>query len=140
MDGKMKVAVMNGIGEMGFVEREIPKPAADEVLVKLEYVGICGSDMHYYETGAIGDYVVEPPFVLGHEPGGVVVEVGENVKHLAVGDRVALEPGKTCVNSVNRENIICVQMLFSSQLHRLTEYSKNMWHMRQTFASSFLTM
>ena len=96
MDGKMKVAVMNGIGEMGFVEREIPKPAADEVLVKLEYVGICGSDMHYYETGAIGDYVVEPPFVLGHEPGGVVVEVGENVKHLAVGDRVALEPGKTC--------------------------------------------
>ena len=39
MDGKMKVAVMNGIGEMGFVEREIPKPAADEVLVKLEYVG-----------------------------------------------------------------------------------------------------
>ena len=40
--------------------------------------------------------MVEPPFVLGHEPGGVVVEVGENVKHLAVGDRVALEPGKTC--------------------------------------------
>lgn len=96
MDGKMKVAVMNGIGKMGFVERDIPKPAANEVLVKLEYVGICGSDMHYYETGAIGDYVVEPPFVLGHEPGGVVVEVGEDVKHLQVGDRVALEPGKTC--------------------------------------------
>lgn len=96
MDGKMKVAVMNGIGKMGFEERDIPKPAANEVLVKLEYVGICGSDMHYYETGAIGDYVVEPPFVLGHEPGGVVVEVGEDVKHLQVGDRVALEPGKTC--------------------------------------------
>ena len=96
MDGKMKVAVMTGIGKMGFEERDIPKPAADEVLVKLEYVGICGSDMHYYETGAIGDYVVEPPFVLGHEPGGTVVEVGENVTHLKVGDRVALEPGKTC--------------------------------------------
>ncbi len=96
MDGKMKVAVMNGIGKMGFEERDIPKPAADEVLVKLEYVGICGSDMHYYETGAIGDYVVEPPFVLGHEPGGVVVEVGKDVKHLQAGDRVALEPGKTC--------------------------------------------
>ena len=68
----------------------------DEVLVKLEYVGICGSDMHYYETGAIGDYVVKPPFVLGHEPGGTVVEVGKDVKHLKVGDRVALEPGKTC--------------------------------------------
>lgn len=96
MEKKMKVAVMNGVGKMGFVEREIPQPADNEVLVKLEYVGICGSDMHYYETGRIGDYVVEPPFVLGHEPGGVVVEVGKNVTHLKVCDRVALEPGKTC--------------------------------------------
>lgn len=96
MHGKMKVAVMLGTGKMGFEERDIPKAKDDEVLVKLEYVGICGSDLHYYETGAIGDYVVEPPFVLGHEPGGTVVEVGKNVKHLKVGDRVALEPGKTC--------------------------------------------
>lgn len=96
MEGKMKVAVMNGVGKMGFKERSIPHPNANEVLIKLEYVGICGSDLHYYETGAIGDYVVEPPFVLGHEPGGVVVEVGENVTHLQIGDRVALEPGKTC--------------------------------------------
>lgn len=96
MDGTMKVAVMLGIGKMGFEERPIPQPKDDEVLVKLDYVGICGSDMHYYETGAIGDKVVNPPFVLGHEPGGVVVETGKNVKHLKVGDRVALEPGKTC--------------------------------------------
>lgn len=96
MEGKMRAAVMNGIGKIGFEEREIPKPKANEVLVKLEYVGICGSDLHYYETGAIGSYVVEPPFVLGHEPGGVVVETGARVRHLKVGDRVALEPGKTC--------------------------------------------
>lgn len=96
MKGTMKVAVMEGIGKMGYTQRPIPVPGADEVLVKLEYVGICGSDMHYYESGAIGDYVVEPPFVLGHEPGGVVVEVGKDVTHLKVGDRVALEPGKTC--------------------------------------------
>ena len=93
MKGTMKVAVMNGIGQMGYTNRDIPQPKDNEVLVKLEYVGICGSDMHYYETGRIGDYVVEPPFVLGHEPGGTVVEVGKNVKHLKVGDRVALEPG-----------------------------------------------
>lgn len=92
----MKVAVMNGIGAMGYQEREIPLPAENEVLVKLEYVGICGSDLHYYETGAIGDYVVKPPFVLGHEPGGTVVETGRAVTQLKVGDRVALEPGKTC--------------------------------------------
>lgn len=96
MEGTMKTAVMLGIGKMGFEEREIPAPKDNEVLVKLEYVGICGSDLHYYETGAIGDYVVEPPFVLGHEPGGTVVEVGKDVKHLKAGDRVALEPGKTC--------------------------------------------
>ena len=96
MEGTMKTAVMLGIGKMGFEERKIPVPKDHEVLVKLEYVGICGSDLHYYETGAIGDYVVKPPFVLGHEPGGTVVEVGKDVKHLKVGDRVALEPGKTC--------------------------------------------
>ena len=79
MTGKMKVAVMNGIGKMGYTTRDIPTPKDDEVLVKLEYVGICGSDMHYYETGAIGHYVVKPPFVLGHEPGGTVVEVGSKV-------------------------------------------------------------
>ena len=45
MEGKMKVAVMNGIGKMGYTTRDIPTPKDDEVLVKLEYVGICGSDM-----------------------------------------------------------------------------------------------
>jgi L-iditol 2-dehydrogenase len=96
MNGKMKVAIMQGIGKMGYEERDIPKPKAGEVLIKLEYVGICGSDLHYYESGAIGSYIVKPPFVLGHEPGGTVVEVGDGVKRLKVGDRVALEPGKTC--------------------------------------------
>lgn len=96
MKKTMKVAVMNGIGKMDFTERAIPEPNENEALIKLEYIGICGSDMHYYEAGRIGDYIVKPPFVLGHEPGGTVVEVGKNVKHLKVGDRVALEPGKTC--------------------------------------------
>lgn len=96
MEGKMNTAVMLGIGQMGFEERDIPNPGKNEVLVKLEYVGICGSDLHYYENGAIGEYKVKSPFVLGHEPGGVVVEVGSEVEHLKVGDRVALEPGKTC--------------------------------------------
>ncbi|MDR1252109.1 MAG: NAD(P)-dependent alcohol dehydrogenase [Treponema sp.] len=96
MRGKMKVAVMTGLNKIDYIERDIPRPKPDEALVKLEYVGICGSDMHYYETGRIGDYIVKPPFVLGHESGGTVIEVGEAVKHLKIGDRVALEPGKTC--------------------------------------------
>lgn len=96
MEGMMKVAVMQGIFKSEYIERNIPKIKEDEVLIEVEYVGVCGSDLHYYETGAIGPYVVEPPFVLGHECAGTVVEVGNQVKHLVKGDRVALEPGKTC--------------------------------------------
>lgn len=109
---------------MGFEERDIPKVKEDEVLVKLEYVGICGSDLHYYESGAIGDYVVEPPFVLGHEPGGTVVEVGRNVKKLKVGDRVALEPGKTCGHCefCKTGNTISVRMWYSSLRRRWMEF------------------
>lgn len=92
----MKTAVMTDIRKVEIQRRPIPVPMEDEVLVKIEYVGICGSDLHYYEAGRIGDFIVEPPFVLGHEAGGTVVEVGSNVKNLKVGDRVALEPGKTC--------------------------------------------
>ena len=96
MKGKMKVAVMRGLEKMGYETRDIPQEKENEVLVKVEYVGVCGSDLHYYEFGKIGDYVVKPPYVLGHEAGGTVVEVGKNVTNLKVGDRVALEPGKTC--------------------------------------------
>lgn len=96
MKGTMKAAVMTGIGKMRIEEREIPQPKVGEALVKLDYVGICGSDIHYYESGAIGDFIVEPPFLLGHEPGGVVVELGEGVTNLKIGDRVSIEPGKTC--------------------------------------------
>jgi L-iditol 2-dehydrogenase len=92
----MKVAIMDRIGKLSFASRPIPVAERDEALVKLEYVGVCGSDLHYFEYGRIGDFIVEPPFVLGHEAGGVVVEVGENVKALKPGDRVALEPGLPC--------------------------------------------
>ncbi|MDO5425100.1 MAG: NAD(P)-dependent alcohol dehydrogenase [Eubacteriales bacterium] len=96
MNGTMKTAVMTDLRKVEIQERPIPTPEENEVLVKVEYVGICGSDLHYFEAGKIGDFVVEPPFVLGHEAGGTVVEVGANVKNLQAGDRVALEPGKTC--------------------------------------------
>ena len=96
MKGTMKTAVMTKIRYCEIQQRPIPEPKDDEVLVKIETVGVCGSDLHYYESGRIGNFIVEYPFVLGHEAGGTVVEVGKDVKHLKVGDRVALEPGKTC--------------------------------------------
>lgn len=93
---KMKVSIMTGIEQLDWTEREVPKPGPKDVKVKVEAVGICGSDLHYYAHGRIGDYVVEPPFVLGHEASGMVVEIGSEVTDLKVGDRVALEPGITC--------------------------------------------
>ena len=60
MEGTMKTAVMTDIMQVEIQERPIPQPKDDEVLVKVEYVGVCGSDLHYYESGRIGDFVVKP--------------------------------------------------------------------------------
>lgn len=77
-------------------------------------------DLHYYEHGRIGDYIVEPPFVLGHEPGGTVVEVGKDVKISKLVTELRLSRAKhvDIVNSVKLEDTISVRMLFSLQ-HRL---------------------
>jgi D-xylulose reductase len=64
-----------------------------DVRIKIHTVGICGSDIHYYQHGRIGPFVVNEPMVLGHEASGTIVEVGEEVKHLKPGDRVCMEPG-----------------------------------------------
>lgn len=70
-----------------------------EVRIKIHTVGICGSDVHYYTHGRIGPFVVEAPMVLGHEAAGTLVETGEGVEHLKVGDRVCMEPGIPDPNS-----------------------------------------
>ena len=64
-----------------------------DVKIKIHTVGICGSDVHYFKHGKIGPFAVEAPMVLGHEASGVVAEVGAEVTHLKVGDRVCMEPG-----------------------------------------------
>ncbi|MEF9917035.1 MAG: NAD(P)-dependent alcohol dehydrogenase [Lachnospiraceae bacterium] len=96
MEGKMKVAVMTGPLKMEWEEREIPKPLKGELQIKLEYVGVCGSDLHFYSEGRLANWVPEGPLVLGHEPGGVVTAIGEGVTEFRLGDKVALEPGVPC--------------------------------------------
>jgi L-iditol 2-dehydrogenase len=77
-------------------ERPMPQPGPKEVLVEIKAVGVCGSDVHYYEHGRIGPYVVREPLILGHESSGVVVGLGSEVTKHQVGERVALEPGVPC--------------------------------------------
>ncbi|EMP24647.1 Sorbitol dehydrogenase, partial [Chelonia mydas] len=64
-----------------------------EVLLRMHSVGICGSDVHYWQNGRIGDFILKKPMVLGHEASGTIIKVGSSVTHLKPGDRVAIEPG-----------------------------------------------
>lgn len=92
----MKAAVMTDIEEFEFRERPEPSVADDEVLVRISHVGICGSDMHFFHEGRLGDFVVEGPYVPGHESAGEVAAVGADVTDLSEGDRVTIEPGLPC--------------------------------------------
>lgn len=92
----MKVSVMTGIRHVIEEKREIPVIGSFEVLIQVMDCGVCGSDVHYYEHGRIGDFVVENPMILGHECAGRIVQVGAQVTNLKKGDLVAVEPGYTC--------------------------------------------
>jgi L-iditol 2-dehydrogenase len=93
---KNRAVFMTGLNRMEIREIPMPAPKEKEILLKIEYVGICGSDVHYLEQGRIGDFVVDGDFILGHECAGTVVQTGRGVTSLNAGDRVALEPGCTC--------------------------------------------
>ena len=93
---KMKAAFLTGLKTIEIGEAEIPKIKENEVLIKVRAVGVCGSDVHYFEDGHIGATQVIYPHILGHEAAGEVVETGSAVKDLAVGDRVCMEPGIPC--------------------------------------------
>ncbi len=97
MDNKtMRASVLLGKGRLAVEERDIPVPDADQVLVKVAAVGVCGSDVHYYREGRIGDFVVDQPMILGHEASGVIVAVGSAVSPERVGQRVSIEPQRPC--------------------------------------------
>ncbi len=93
---KNKAAYLTALQKIEIRDIPMPEPKYGEVIVKMQAVGICGSDIHYYRQGKIGECVVEFPFILGHECAGVVAQVGEGVDALREGDRVALEPGVPC--------------------------------------------
>ncbi|MBM6621926.1 NAD(P)-dependent alcohol dehydrogenase [Micrococcaceae bacterium RIT802] len=89
-------AVLRGVRDVAIEDRPVPLPAAHEVIVAVRATGICGSDVHYYEHGRIGDFVLEAPMVIGHESAGVITAVGADIDPDRVGQVVALEPGVPC--------------------------------------------
>ena len=93
----MKVVYLTALRELEI--RDLPQPKLDrpdDVLLRIDRVGICGSDVHYYMRGRIGDQEVQYPATIGHECSGTVVQLGPAPQRLAPGDRVAIEPAIHC--------------------------------------------
>lgn len=92
----MKALVLHGIRDLRVDDLPRPKPGRGQVLVRVRAVGLCGSDVHYYTHGRIGEQVVRRPMIVGHEGAGEVAALGPGVTDLKVGQRLALEPAHSC--------------------------------------------
>ena len=111
----MRVSVLRAAHDLAVEERPDPVPGPHEVLVRVASVGVCGSDVHYFEHGRIGSHVVDAPLVLGHEASGEVVGVGPAVTRLSLGQRVSVEPGIpdfTCGQCLAGRYNLCEDMRF----------------------------
>lgn len=97
MTQTMMAALLHGPADMRIENVPHPgAPGAGEVLLRVRTTGVCGSDLHPYESGSIGDTLLGSPLVLGHEFSGVVEIVGEGVENVSAGTRVAVDPAWTC--------------------------------------------
>lgn len=112
----MKAVVLTAVRQMEVVDVAEPRIKNDtDVLLKIEAVGVCGSDVHYYETGRTGSQIVEFPFIIGHECSATVKAIGDSVTRVQVGDSVAIDPAIFCHNcaqcKMGRENT-CYNLRF----------------------------
>ncbi len=92
----MKASYLVEPGKIELRDIPVPTPGVNQLLVKIEACGSCGSDTHFYRTGAIGELVVKSPIILGHEASGIIVAVGANLDESRIGSLVAIEPQKPC--------------------------------------------
>lgn len=111
----MLAAICHGRKDLRIERLEDRPLGGGEVRVGVAYGGICGSDLHYYHRGAVGDFAVREPLTLGHEVSGVVLELGKGVSGLRPGMKAALDPSQPCLNCdycrAGRRNL-CINMLF----------------------------
>jgi L-iditol 2-dehydrogenase len=92
----MRVSRLHGTRDLRLEELARPTPGSDEVLLQVACVGVCGSDVHYYQHGRIGSQVVEEPIIMGHEFSARITALGAKVTGLEPGQLVAIEPGISC--------------------------------------------
>lgn len=117
MSTPARTAELTGIRQFRIAERSISDPAPGEVQVRVAAVGVCGSDLHSYSEGAVGDSPCLYPMVLGHEPAGVVIKTGSGVTSWSPGDRAALEPALYCYHCEfcrSGHHNVCANLRFMS--------------------------
>jgi L-iditol 2-dehydrogenase len=110
-----RAAIMYGTHDIRLENRPVPEPGSKEVLVEIRAVGVCGSDVHYYEEGRIGSFIVREPLILGHESMGTIVALGDETTKHEVGERVTLEPGvpdMTCRECLAGRYNLCPNVRF----------------------------
>lgn len=128
-----RAATLYGPKDLRLVDRDLGPIAPGFVRVRFAAGGICGSDMHYFSHGRIGNFVATAPLVLGHEVAGVIAEVGEGVTTLAPGDRVAVNPSRwcgTCARCREGRRNLCENIYFMGSASRTP-------HMQGGFATFF---
>jgi L-iditol 2-dehydrogenase len=111
----MRVSVLTAPRTIELEDRPEPEPGPHDVVVRVASVGVCGSDVHYYQEGRIGPFVVEAPLVLGHEAAGEVVALGAQASRHELGARVSIEPGVpdfTCPQCLAGRYNLCPNMRF----------------------------
>jgi len=116
----MRAAELTAPLTFRLADMPIEDPAPGEVQVRVEAVGICGSDLHAYIEGQIGSTPNVYPMVLGHEPAGVIVKTGTGVTSLSAGDRGALEPALYCYHCefcLSGHHNVCANIRFLSNAH-----------------------
>jgi len=93
----MKKMMLNGVRKIEITDQPVPTlRQPTDVLLRILRVGICGSDLHYYTQGRIGDQIVQYPFCIGHECSAVVADVGSQVTQFGPGDMVVVDPSVSC--------------------------------------------
>ena len=92
----MKAVVWYGARNVRLEEKRKPEAGPGKILVRMEAVGICGSDLKLFEYGVLGTFKPQNPFIMGHEGTGIVVETGAGVSGISTGDRVVINPQAAC--------------------------------------------
>lgn len=112
----MKVAKLYGARDVRIEQAPTPEPGPGEVALKVKAVGICGSDVHYYKEGGIGDATVEQPLIWGHEFSAEIADLGTGVTSLHVGQAVAVDPARPCGHCefcLEGKSNLCPEVVFA---------------------------